>query len=99
VVEIHERVRWPDGLLKFFAADDLTGLRDQNRQDLKGLLLKPDSHAALAQFSSAKIELEHPKTQPPVNLMIRIHRAWLGSRKRTTSPCRSASPAGGDSAR
>jgi hypothetical protein len=43
VVEIHERVRGPEFLLKFLATDDLTGALEQYRQDLEGLLLKPDS--------------------------------------------------------
>ena len=73
VVEIHERVRGPELLLKFLATDDLAGVLEQHRQDLEGLLLKPDSQAALAQFASTKIQLEDPKTEPPANLMVRFH--------------------------
>jgi hypothetical protein len=40
---------------------------------LEGLLLKPDSQAALAQFASPKIQLEHPKTEPPANLIACFH--------------------------
>ena len=73
MVEIDERVRGPELLLKFLAADDLAGVLEQHRQDLEGLLLKPDSQAALAQFASTKIHLEHPKTEPPASLMVCFH--------------------------
>ena len=73
VVEIHECVRGPEFLLKFLATDDLAGVLEQHRQNLEGLLLKPDSQAALAQFASAKIHLENPKTEPPARLMVRFH--------------------------
>jgi hypothetical protein len=46
---------------------------EQHRQDLEGLLLKPDSSAALAQFASTKIHLEDPKTEPPADLMVCVH--------------------------
>ncbi|MGE5814381.1 MAG: hypothetical protein ACM36C_07835 [Acidobacteriota bacterium] len=45
----------------------------QHGQDLKGLLLKPDSHAALAQFAGTTIQLEHPKTEAPANLRVPFH--------------------------
>jgi hypothetical protein len=73
VVEIHERVRGPEFFLKVLATDDLTVMLEQHRQDLEGLLLKPDSSAALAQFASTKIHLEDPKTEPPADLMVCVH--------------------------
>ena len=73
VVEIHERVRGPECLLKFLSTDDLARALKQHGQHLKGLLLKPDSQAALAQFASPKIQLEHPKTEPPANLIAWFH--------------------------
>jgi hypothetical protein len=73
VVEIHERVRGPEFLLKFLAKDDPAGVLKQHRQDLEGLLLKPNSEAALAQFASTTIQLEHPKTKPPASLMVSFH--------------------------
>ena len=42
VVEVHERVRGPEFLLKFLATDDLAGMLEQHCQDLEGLLLKSD---------------------------------------------------------
>ena len=86
VVEIHECVRGPEFLLKFLATDDLAGVLEQHRQNLEGLLLKPDSQAALAQFASAKIHLENPKTEPPARLMVRFHAEVNLSLKRTTRP-------------
>ena len=73
VVEIHERVRGPEFLLKFLATDDLTGVLEQHLQHLEGLLLEPDSQAALAQFASPKIHLEDPKSEPPANLIVCRH--------------------------
>jgi hypothetical protein len=43
VVEIHERVCWPEFFLKFLASYDFSRVLKQDRQDLQGLLLKPDS--------------------------------------------------------
>jgi len=43
VVEIHERVCGPELLLQFLATNDLAGALEQHRQDLEGLLLKPNS--------------------------------------------------------
>ena len=43
VVEIHERVCGPELLLQFLATNDLAGALKQHRQDLEGLLLKPNS--------------------------------------------------------
>ena len=73
VVEIHERVRGPEFLLKFLATDDLAGVLEQHRQELEGLLLKPDPQAALAQFAGTKIQLENPKREPPADLMVSFH--------------------------
>jgi len=84
VVEIHERLRGPEFLLKFLATDDLAGVLEQHRQDLEGLFLKPDSQAALAQFASTKIHLENPKTEPPANLMSGFHEEGEPGVKGTT---------------
>jgi len=73
VVEIHESVRGPEFLLKLLASYDLAGVLSQRRQDLKGLFLKPDSQAVLAQFARAKIQFEDPKTEPSANLMFFSH--------------------------
>jgi hypothetical protein len=73
MAEIHEGICGPQPLLKVFAPDDLAGVLEQHRQDLEGLLLKPDLQAALAQFASAKVNLEHSKTEPPGILMVWFH--------------------------
>jgi hypothetical protein len=59
--------------LKFLATHDFTGALKQHSQHLKGLLLKPDSEAVLAQFASAKIHFEDPKTERPAKLMGFLH--------------------------
>ena len=84
-------------LLQFLAADDLAGMLEQHRQDLEGLLLKPDSQTAFAQFAGTKIQLEHPKTQPLANLTVRFHEEVSLKVKRTTR--RPERPDAGDSAR
>jgi hypothetical protein len=43
VIEIHERVGGPERFLNLLASYDLAGVLKQHRQDLKGLLLKPNS--------------------------------------------------------
>src|SRR5436309_10381597 len=43
VVEIHESVCRPEFFLKFLASYDLAAVLKQDRQDLEGLFLKPDS--------------------------------------------------------
>jgi hypothetical protein len=73
MAEIHEGICGPQPLLKVFAPDDLAGVLEQHRQDLEGLLLKPDLQAALAQFASTKVNLEHSKTEPPGILMVWFH--------------------------
>src|SRR4029078_2930563 len=73
MAKIHEGVCGPQPLLKVFAPDDLAGVLEQHRQDLEGLLLKPDLQAALAQFASTKVHLQHSKTEPPAILMVWFH--------------------------
>jgi hypothetical protein len=45
----------------------------QHRQKLEGLFLQANSQTALAQFASAKIKFENPKTKPAANLMFFSH--------------------------
>jgi hypothetical protein len=85
VVEIHERLRGPEFLLKFLATDDLAGVLEQHRQDPEGLFLEPDSQAALAQFASTKIHFENPKTEPLARLMSDFHEE-AESRVKSTTP-------------
>ena len=73
VIEIHESVCGPECFLDLLASDDLAGVLEQHRQDLEGLFLKTNSQAVLAQFASAKIQLENPKTEPPAKLRVFWH--------------------------
>ncbi len=73
VVEIHKSVCGPEFFLKFLASYDLAVVLKQHRQDLEGLFLKANSKAVLAQFASAKIQFENPKTEPPAKLMVFPH--------------------------
>ena len=70
VVEIHKSVCGPESFLKFLASYDLAVVLKQHRQDLEGLFLKANSKAVLAQFASAKVQLENPKTEPPAKVMV-----------------------------
>jgi hypothetical protein len=73
VVGIHESIRGPKFLLKFFASYDLSRVFKKHRQHLEGLFLKPNAQAVLVQFSSAKIQFENSKTEPPAKLMAFSH--------------------------
>jgi len=73
VVEIHESVRGPEFFLKFLASYDLAGVLQQHRQELEGLFLKANSQVALAQFASAKIQLENPKSELPAEVKVFVH--------------------------
>jgi hypothetical protein len=42
-----------------------SGFFEQDRQNLKRLLLQPDAQALLRQFAGSKIDLEDTKLQPP----------------------------------
>jgi hypothetical protein len=65
VVEIHESVRRPEFFLKVLTSHDLAGVLKQHGQELNGLFLKANSQVVLAQFASAKIQLETPKRSRP----------------------------------
>jgi hypothetical protein len=73
VVEIHEGVCGPEFIPELFAGYDLAGLSDQYSEDLEGLFLEPYSQPTLTQFASAKIQLENPKTESPVKLIVCPH--------------------------
>src|SRR5262249_53153938 len=74
VIEVHESVCRPESCLKFLASYDLAGMLEQHHKDLEGLFLKPNSQPLLAQFASAKIQLENSKAEPAARLMIFLHR-------------------------
>jgi hypothetical protein len=60
----------------------------QHRQDLKGLFLKPDSQAMLAQLASLKIQFKNSKTERPANLMVILHEEANLSGKQSVAPDR-----------
>jgi hypothetical protein len=58
VVEVHERIIRPQLLAQLFSRDQLTGMLDQHREHLTGLLLQLDPLALSVKFPSAQIQLE-----------------------------------------
>jgi len=73
VVEIDKSVCGPEFFLKFLSSYNLAGVLKKHRQDLEGLFLKPNAQAPLAQFASAKIQFENPKTDRPAHLIGFLH--------------------------
>jgi hypothetical protein len=96
MVEIHESVCGPEFFLKLFASNDFAGVLEQHRQNAEGLCLKPNLQAALAQFASAKIQFENPKTDQPVKVMGFLHRKVNLSRKEVYHPAEITGTRGGD---
>jgi hypothetical protein len=88
VVEIHESVCGPEFFLKFLASYDLAVVLKQHPQDLKGLFLKADSQAMLAQLASLKIQFENSKTEGPAKLMVFLHEEANLSGKGSVPPDR-----------
>jgi hypothetical protein len=64
---------------------------------LERLLLKANSKAVLAQFASAKIQFENPKTDPPAKLMVFPHEEVILNRKGVYHQAESTRTRGGDS--
>jgi len=63
LIEIDKRVSRPEFFLQFFPRYDLAAVFEQYRQDLKGLLLKPNLQAVLAQFARTEIHFKDPKPE------------------------------------
>jgi hypothetical protein len=61
VVEINERVVRPELLAEFIACDHVAGMFQQHGQNLKRLVLQPDSPAVLEEFSCAEIDFKRPE--------------------------------------
>jgi hypothetical protein len=59
---IHERTVGPKTPLEVLAGNDLTGLFQQNFQDLEWLLLHIQTDAVFVELASLKVELEY--TEP-----------------------------------
>jgi hypothetical protein len=62
MVEVHKGVIRPESLAQFFLAHQFPWPFKQGCEHLKGLLLEFDSQSGLAQFTSRKVQLKHPKT-------------------------------------
>ncbi len=58
VLEVDERSRRPQTLAQLIARHDLARTLDHHRENLEGLILKPDADAALPQLARAQINLE-----------------------------------------
>ena len=68
MLEVDKRVVGPQPLAERVAGDDLTGLFEQHREQLQGLLLKVESHARFPQLAGAQIELEDAEPDQPIRL-------------------------------
>lgn len=58
VLEIDERVGFPQPFAELFAGDDLAGAREQRLEHLTRLLLQPHAAALVEEFPGAHVELE-----------------------------------------
>ncbi len=63
MIEINERVVRPELLAEFIACDHVAGMFQQHRQNLKRLVLQPDSPAVLEKFSCAEINFKRPEAR------------------------------------
>src|SRR5258708_36227251 len=61
VIKINERVVRPELLAEFIACDHVAGTFQQHGQNLKRLILQPDSSAVLEEFSCAEIDFKRPE--------------------------------------
>ncbi len=62
MIEIHERVVRPKLLAEFIACHHVAGMFEKHCQDLKRLVLQPDSPVVLEEFSCAEINFKRPET-------------------------------------
>ena len=63
VLEVHERVGFPEPFAQLLARADLARPFEQQRQDLSRLLLQPDPMALPVQLAAATIEFEWPEME------------------------------------
>lgn len=66
MVEIHEGVRRPDAFLELFTGNHLTGLLEQDLQNLEGLNLQFDPCAALSQLTRTCIDIKVAEADYPL---------------------------------
>jgi hypothetical protein len=63
LVEIDEGVGRPQLAAEFFAADHFSSALEQHEKKLRGLLLKPDTQALLAQLAGSGVHLKDTETE------------------------------------
>ena len=63
MIEINERVGWPQFVAQFLARDEFSAALEEERQDLKGFLLQLDLDPILAEFSGSKVNFEGGESQ------------------------------------
>ena len=64
VVEVHERVGWPEPLAQILASDDVARSIQQRRQYLRGLLLELHPAAVAVQLPARAVEHEPGELEP-----------------------------------
>jgi hypothetical protein len=64
-VELDVRPGFPQSLPDHFAADYFTGTAEQQLENLKRLMGKPDSQTVLAELARLRVELEHAEPKNP----------------------------------
>jgi len=73
VVEVHKRVGRPELLLELLAADEPTGMLQQNREYLKGLVLQDEPVTVALEFPALQVELKLAETDLVRRLAIQGH--------------------------
>jgi hypothetical protein len=71
--EVDERVGRPEALPEFLSRYDLTGIFQQDLENLEGLFLELEPDAPLAQLSRAQVCLERTKAYPPRHRAHALH--------------------------
>jgi hypothetical protein len=72
-VEIDEGVGGPKFLAEFLSGNQFAGTFEEQREDLEGLLLQPDSNSVLAKLTGAKLNFKNAKPQSPGRTLSGIH--------------------------
>jgi hypothetical protein len=73
VIEINVRICRPEAPAEFFPGYYFTGMFQQNREDLKGLLLKADADTVATQLASLHIHFKNTELDALVPVRRRLH--------------------------
>ena len=77
MLEIHERVGWPQAALQFFSRKQLAGLFEQQRENLKGPAGETDFPSVFAYFARAKVNVVGVEAKPTFGREFVAHlRSW-----------------------